>query len=126
MRKVVLIFHKKITKFEIINKDHFIAQIDKDGLFKGEIMINYGRGYVPADEKPSGDYPTDTILIDSIYSPIRKVNYHVRKGESLSLIADKFNLSVKNIEKWNSQLIGKRYIQPGQRLVLYVDVIQAE
>jgi|TARA_B100000315_G_scaffold260031_1_gene318882 membrane-bound lytic murein transglycosylase D len=57
---------------------------------------------------------------------IRKVNYRVRKGESLSLIANKFNLSVKKIEKWNDQLIGKRYIQPGQRLVLYVDVIQAE
>lgn len=57
---------------------------------------------------------------------IRKVNYPVRKGESLSLIANKFNLSVKNIKKWNNQLIGKQYIQPGQRLVLYVDVIQAE
>lgn len=57
---------------------------------------------------------------------IRKVNYRVRKGESLSLIANKFNLSVKNIKQWNNQLTGKQYIQPGQRLVLYVDVIQAE
>lgn len=57
---------------------------------------------------------------------IRKVNYRVRKGESLSLIANKFNLSVKKIKKWNRQLVGKQYIQPGQKLVLYVDVIQAE
>jgi membrane-bound lytic murein transglycosylase D len=57
---------------------------------------------------------------------IRKVNYRVRKGESLSLIANKFNLSVKSIQKWNNELVGKRYIQPGQRLVLFVDVMQAE
>ncbi len=57
---------------------------------------------------------------------IRKVNYRVRKGESLSLIANKFHLSVQDIREWNSQLVGKRYIQPGHQLVLYVDVIQAE
>ena len=61
--------------FEIMNKDHYIAQIDKNGVFKGEFVINDGRGYVPADEKQADEYPVGMILIDSIYSPIRKVNF---------------------------------------------------
>jgi membrane-bound lytic murein transglycosylase D len=57
---------------------------------------------------------------------IRKVNYRVRKGESLALIANKFNLSVGSIKKWNSKLGRKKYIQPGDRVTLYVDVTQTE
>ncbi|MCH7743533.1 MAG: LysM peptidoglycan-binding domain-containing protein [Proteobacteria bacterium] len=53
---------------------------------------------------------------------IRKVNYRVRKGESLSLIADKFNLSVNNIKQWNEQLDGQKYIQPGDKITLFIDV----
>ncbi|MFT6435930.1 MAG: membrane-bound lytic murein transglycosylase D [Candidatus Azotimanducaceae bacterium] len=57
---------------------------------------------------------------------IRKVNYRVRKGESLALIANKFNLSVGSIKQWNSKLGLKKYIQPGDRVTLYVDVTQTE
>jgi len=57
---------------------------------------------------------------------IRKVNYRVRKGESLALIASKFNLSVGAIKKWNSRLGRKKYIQPGDKVTLYVDVTQTE
>lgn len=59
-------------------------------------------------------------------SVVRKVNYRVRKGESLSLIASKFNLSVNNIKKWNNKVSQKHYIHPGERLTLYVDVTQTE
>jgi len=58
-----------------MNPDHYIAEIGDGGVFAADIVINDGRGYVPADEKNRGDNPVDTILIDSIYSPIRKVNY---------------------------------------------------
>jgi len=47
------------------------------------------------------------------------LRYTVRKGDSLSRIADKFNLRVTDIKKWNK--VGK-YIQPGQKLKLYVDI----
>jgi membrane-bound lytic murein transglycosylase D len=57
---------------------------------------------------------------------IRKVNYRVRKGESLALIANKFNLSVGSVKKWNAKLGNKKYIQPGDRVTLYVDVTQTE
>ena len=57
---------------------------------------------------------------------IRKVNYRVRRGESLALIANKFNLSLGSIKKWNAKLGNKKYIQPGDRVTLYVDVTQTE
>lgn len=53
---------------------------------------------------------------------VRKLNYRVRKGESLSLIASKFNISVQSIKSWNDALNLKKYIHPGDRLTLYVDV----
>mgnify|MGYP001580873935 FL=1 len=57
---------------------------------------------------------------------IRKVNYRVRKGESLGLIANKFNLSISSIKEWNAKLGNKKYIQPGDKITLYVDVTQTE
>jgi membrane-bound lytic murein transglycosylase D len=55
---------------------------------------------------------------------IRKVNYRVRQGESLARIADKFNLSVASIKQWNDRISKQKYIQPGDRITLYVDVTQ--
>ncbi|MGY8878417.1 MAG: LysM peptidoglycan-binding domain-containing protein, partial [Pseudoalteromonas sp.] len=45
----------------------------------------------------------------------------VRRGDSLARIASKFNLSVNEIIKWNN-LAGQKYLQPGQKLKLKVDV----
>ena len=53
---------------------------------------------------------------------VRKLSYRVRQGESLSLIAGKFNISVQSIKSWNDALNVKKYIHPGDRLTLYVDV----
>jgi membrane-bound lytic murein transglycosylase D len=55
---------------------------------------------------------------------VRRVNYRVREGESLSLIAGKFNLTVQKIKSWNNALNLKKYIHPGDHLTLYVDVTQ--
>lgn len=51
----------------------------------------------------------------------RKVAYQVRKGDSLARIADKFNLQVDDILQWN-QVNPRKYLQPGDRLTLFVDV----
>ncbi|MCX2981340.1 LysM peptidoglycan-binding domain-containing protein [Halieaceae bacterium IMCC14734] len=53
---------------------------------------------------------------------MRKLGYRVRNGDSLALIADKFDLTIEDIIGWNSSLQGKKYIHPGQVLTLYVDV----
>jgi len=49
--------------------------------------------------------------------------YRVRKGDSLARIATKFSVTVSMLRRWNSLPIGK-YLQPGQRLTLYVDVTE--
>ena len=53
---------------------------------------------------------------------IRKVNYSVRRGDSLARIASKFKVSLADIRRWNASQTRSKYLQPGQKLTLYVDV----
>lgn len=57
---------------------------------------------------------------------IRKVNYRVRSGESLSVIANRFNVSVSEIKGWNKAVARQKYLQPGDRITLYVDVTDTD
>lgn len=52
---------------------------------------------------------------------MRNITYRVRKGDSFARIADKFNVKISDIERWNS-LSRKQYLQPGQMLKLSVDI----
>ncbi|MBA6327512.1 LysM peptidoglycan-binding domain-containing protein [Colwellia sp. MB02u-6] len=52
---------------------------------------------------------------------MRNIHYRVRKGDSFARIADKFNVKIQDIERWNS-LNRDKYLQPGQMLKLSVDV----
>jgi DNA-directed RNA polymerase subunit alpha len=89
------------SRIEIANPDHHIAEIDADGALKTLIIINDGRGYVPADEKVRGDRPVDTIMVDSIYSPIRKVNYHVGNAR----IGHRTDYDKLTLEIWTNKTI---------------------
>ncbi|MEO1575215.1 MAG: LysM peptidoglycan-binding domain-containing protein, partial [Pseudomonadota bacterium] len=51
----------------------------------------------------------------------RRIAYTVRRGDSLSTISSRFRVSVNQLLRWN-QLDRNKYLQPGQRLVMYVDV----
>jgi len=55
---------------------------------------------------------------------MRNITYRVRRGDSFARIADKFNVSIRDIERWN-KLNRKKYLQPGQMLKLSVDVTNA-
>mgnify|MGYP000285969779 CR=1 FL=1 len=55
--------------------------------------------------------------------PLQKINYRVRQGDSLARIAQKFQVTVRDLQRWNN-LNTQKYIQPGQRITLYVDVTQ--
>ena len=55
-------------------------------------------------------------------SQVRKIKYRVRRGDSLSRIAQRFSLRISDIAAWNN-LPTERYLQPGQGLTLYVDVV---
>ncbi|MFT5482350.1 MAG: membrane-bound lytic murein transglycosylase D [Halieaceae bacterium] len=64
----------------------------------------------------------DFQIQDTQLSQTRKLGYKVRRGDSLHRIAERFEVSVASIMSWNS-LDKKRYLQPGQNLVLYIDVV---
>jgi len=68
---------KDNTDFEILNPEHHIATLNKDADLKMELKIGRGRGYVPAEENVLPDQPIGTVPLDSIFNPIRKVNYLV-------------------------------------------------
>jgi DNA-directed RNA polymerase subunit alpha len=62
---------------EIINPDLHIATLTKDAKFNVEMEVARGRGYVPAELNKKEDMPIGVIPIDSIFSPVKKVNYNV-------------------------------------------------
>lgn len=64
-----------------------------------------------------------TKLTNGSRSVVKKLTYKVRSGDNLSTIAYRFNVTVKDIQRWNSDL--KKYLQPGQKLTLYVDVTKS-
>jgi membrane-bound lytic murein transglycosylase D len=55
-------------------------------------------------------------------STVKSIHYTVRNGDSLSSIASKYRVNVKDLHRWNT--IKGKYIQPGQRLKLYIDVTE--
>ena len=62
---------------EILNPDHYIATLSRDGKLSMEMVVKMGRGYVPAERNKEEGQPIGTIPMDSIFSPIKKVNYAV-------------------------------------------------
>ena len=65
------------TAFEITNPDLVICHIDESARFELEIIIEKGRGYIPAEENKNGIQAKGVIPIDSIFTPIKNVKYHV-------------------------------------------------
>lgn len=62
---------------EIFNPELHLATLEKNAVLTVELTIATGRGYVPADQNKSEMTPIGVIPIDSIYTPVRKVNYTV-------------------------------------------------
>ncbi len=62
---------------EILNPDLHIATVSKGGSIHLEMVADMGRGYNTADKNKTPNQPIGVIAIDSIYSPVKKVNYSV-------------------------------------------------
>ena len=62
---------------EILNPDHYIATLSRDGKLSMEMVVKMGRGYVPAERNKEESQPIGTIPMDAIFSPTKKVNYTV-------------------------------------------------
>ena len=65
------------SDIEILDPTAHIATLSKEGSLKMEIRLKIGRGYVVADKNSDPDLPLGYIPVDSIHSPVKRVNFHV-------------------------------------------------
>src|SRR3712207_1153954 len=61
----------------IVSKDLHIATLDEGAKLSMEIYVNKGRGYISAEENKKESMPIGVLPVDSIYTPVEKVSYHV-------------------------------------------------
>ncbi len=99
---------------EILNPDLYIATIAKNGHLRMRMYAQRGRGYTPADQNKREDLPIGVIPIDSIYTPVSRVNFQVentRVGQNSDY--DKLSLDV-----WTDGSIGpKEAISLGAKIL---------
>jgi len=99
---------------EILNPDLYIATIAKNGHLRMRMYAQRGRGYTPADQNKREDLPIGVIPIDSIYTPVSRVNFQVentRVGQNSDY--DKLTLDV-----WTDGSIGpKEAISLGAKIL---------
>ncbi|MBW2383379.1 MAG: DNA-directed RNA polymerase subunit alpha [Deltaproteobacteria bacterium] len=80
---------------EIMNSDHKLCTLSSDADFELEATVGSGKGYVLADKNKTEEMPIGTIPIDSVFSPVHRVNYIVtpaRVGRQTDF--DKLNLEI--------------------------------
>ena len=65
------------AEVEILNPDLVIATLEEEGKLYMEITAQLGRGYATAERNKFPDQPIGVIPVDSVFTPIRKVNYNV-------------------------------------------------
>ncbi|HBP43601.1 MAG TPA: DNA-directed RNA polymerase subunit alpha [Clostridiales bacterium] len=112
---------------EILNPDLHIATLDNGAKFEMEVFIGRGRGYVPADQNKVEDAPIGYIAVDSIFTPIKKVNYYVnntRVGQNIDY--DKLTIEVET----NGTLTAREVISLSAKLVndhigLFVELVDS-
>jgi len=80
---------------EVLNPTLHVATLNKDGEFRGEVEIGAGRGYVSAENQATQDRPIGVLPLDSMFSPVTKVNFEVentRIGQRIDY--DKLTLEI--------------------------------
>ena len=84
-----------LSNFQVLNPDLLICEMGKNAQFSMEFTISKGRGYVSAEDNVIEDAPIGTIAIDSIFTPIKNVNYNVenyRVGQKTDY--EKLNINI--------------------------------
>ena len=76
-------------------------------------ILSIGRELVVWSDSP--------VFVPAANQRIRRVTYTVRRGDSLYRISTQFRVSVADLLQWNN-ISPERYLQPGQQLILFVDV----
>ncbi|MCU0352160.1 MAG: DNA-directed RNA polymerase subunit alpha [Cytophagales bacterium] len=68
---------KFTSAFQILNPDLVVCNMDESVNLEVELVIERGRGYVPAEENKANDQPIGFISVDAIFTPIKNVKYSI-------------------------------------------------
>ncbi len=112
---------------EILNPELHICSLGPDATFSMEITLSHGRGYVPSDRNKTPTMPIGTIAVDSIYTPVYKVNYTVENTR----VGNMTDYDKLTLEVWTDSTISARdAVSLGAKilcdhLTLFTDLSQA-
>ncbi len=67
--------------------------------------------------------PETSSSKSSTRSVVKRVVYTIRSGDSLAVVANKFNVRISDIRKWNPKVGSQKYVQPGDKVTLLVNVV---
>jgi DNA-directed RNA polymerase subunit alpha len=87
---------------EVINKDHIIATLTDDVPFVMEMVIENGRGYIPASEHTPQAQEIGIIPVDAVYSPVVRVRYEIEETR----VGQKTNYDKLTMEIWTNGSVG--------------------
>ena len=112
---------------EVLNPDMHIATLDNGATLNMEITLSHGRGYVTADKNKSAQTVIGVIPVDSVYTPVRKVNYTVENTR----VGDATDYDKLTLEVWTNGTIDARdAVSLGARILcdhftLFTDLSEA-
>ena len=89
---------------EILNPDLHIATLGPGASLNMELTLSHGRGYVPADRNKTPQTIIGTIPVDSVYTPVKKVNYTVENTR----VGDRTDFDKLTLEIWTNGTIDAR------------------
>ena len=95
---------KADSEVEILNPELHIATLGPDASLSIELTIDHGRGYVPADKNKGLQQVIGTIPVDSIYTPVLKVNYAVENTR----VGNQTDFDKLTLEVWTDKTISPR------------------
>lgn len=95
---------KSTGELEVLNPELHIATLGKNANFSMELTFAHGRGYVSAERNKQEQMPIGVLPIDSIYTPVHKVNYYVENTR----VGNMTDYDKLTIEVWTDKTISAR------------------
>ena len=83
---------------EVVNRNHVLATLTDNVPFMMEMVVENGRGYVPASEHSMGDHEIGIIPIDAVFSPVTRVRYEIEETR----VGQKTNYDKLTMEIWTN------------------------
>ena len=66
---------------DVLTPEAVLATLDKDGTLEMEVCVERGRGYISAEKREPEALPINAILLDTNFSPVQRVNFHVDESQ---------------------------------------------